>query len=236
MRMSVGSDLTELHRLHGLLRDVREELARGPRQLKAREQLVATSKQDVLNKQELLKQTRMAADRKALELRTLESKLEDLRAKLNQASSNREYDILRGQVDADVAAKAVLEDEILDHLERVDRLQKDIAAAQDRVTQAETDKLKFAGKFEAEAVDLKAREANLHELLARAESVLTGEPLAKYRRLVDAYGAEALASVESGVCTGCYVSLTPQQRVFLNSGQILFCSSCGRLMYLSQAG
>ncbi|MBX3442305.1 MAG: hypothetical protein KF774_07845 [Planctomyces sp.] len=229
--MSVSVDLTELHRLHGLLRDVRDELARGPRQTKARELVVANAKTDVSNKQEELQQTRLSADRKGLELKTLESKLTDLRGKLNQASSNREYDILRGQIEADVAAKAVLEDEILEHLDRVDRLQKDIVSAQGRVQQTEQDKTAYIAEFNAAAVELRGREANLLAALQKAEAVLSGDNLAKYRRLVEAHGADALASVENGVCTGCYVSLTPQQRVLLNSGQILFCSSCGRLMY-----
>jgi uncharacterized protein len=229
--MSVGADLTELHRLHGLLRDVREELARGPRQIKAREQVVTTAQADVVARQEELKQTRLAADRKGLELRTLESKLEDLKAKLNQASNNREYDILCGQIDADTAAKAVLEDEILEHLDRVDRLQKDVVACQEKVKQTHSDKDRFATEFEARIVGLKSQETDLLGQLQKAESVLSGEPLAKYRRLVDARSADAMAAVEGGVCTGCYVSLTSQQKVLLNSSQILFCSSCGRLMY-----
>lgn len=232
--MSVGSDLTELHRLHGLMRDVRDQLARGPRQTKAREQVVTLAQADVVNKQEQLKQSRMAADRKALELRTLEGKLEDLRAKLNQSASNREYDILRGQIEADTAAKAVLEDEILEHLDRVDRLQKDIVTAQEKVKQVQADKEKHVAQFESEATTLRSQETELLEQLRKAESVLTGDPLSKYRRLVDAHGSEALAAVESGSCTGCYVALTSQQKVLLNSGQILFCSSCGRLMYLPQ--
>jgi len=232
--MSVGSDLTELHRVHGLLRDVRDELARGPRQSKAREQVVSQAQADVVNKQEQLKQTRMSADRKALELRTLEGKLEDLRGKLNQSSSNREYDILRGQIDADTAAKAVLEDEILEHLERVDRLQKEIVAAQAKVKQTQADKEQFVAKFDADALSLRSREAELLGQLRTAEAVLSGDALSKYRRLVEAHGAEALAAVEGGSCTGCYVALTSQQKVLLNSGQILFCSSCGRLMYLPQ--
>jgi predicted nucleic acid-binding Zn-ribbon protein len=229
--MSVGADLTELHRLHGLLRDVREELVRGPRQIKVREQVVTTAQTDVVNKQETLKQTRLAADRKGLELRTLESKLEDLKAKLNQASNNREYDILRGQIDADTAAKAVLEDEILEHLDRVDRLQKEVVACQEKVKQTQADKERFAGEFEKQIAGLKAQEADILSQLQKAESVLTGDPLAKYRRLVDARAADAMAAVEGGVCTGCYVALTSQQKVLLNSGQILFCNSCGRLMY-----
>ncbi len=117
--MSVATDLTELHRLHTALKEVRDELARGPRQLKVRDQVITNAKNEVVSKQEELKQTRMSADRKGLELKSLESKLVDLKGKLNQASSNREYDILRGQIEADTAAKAVMEDEILDHLDRL---------------------------------------------------------------------------------------------------------------------
>ncbi|HVJ86356.1 MAG TPA: C4-type zinc ribbon domain-containing protein [Caulifigura sp.] len=232
--MSVAADLTELHRLHSALKDLRDDLARGPRQLKIRDQVIVNAKNEVAAKQEELKQTRMSADRKGLELKTLEAKLVDLRGKLNQASSNREYDILRGQIEADGAAKAVMEDEILDHLDRIDRLQKEIVVAQDRVKQAEADRTKFAGEFAAEEPTLKKKEADVQQSLAKAESVLSGEPLTTYRRVVEAHGAEAMAPVENGVCTGCYVALRPQQRVQLNGGTIVFCSSCGRLLYLAQ--
>ena len=232
--MSVAADLTELHRLHAALKDVRDDLGRGPRQLKVRDQVILNARNEVTNKQEELKQTRMAADRKGLDLKTLEAKLLDIRAKLNQASSNREYDILRGQIEADGAAKSVMEDEILEHLDRVDRLQKDIIVAHERVKQADIDKTKFVAEFSAQEPILKQQEADLVGKMAKAEKVLTGETLSTYRRLVEAHGAEALAPVENGVCTGCYVALRPQQRVQLNSGVILFCSTCGRLMYLAQ--
>lgn len=232
--MSVAGDLTELHRLHSALKEIRDDLSRGPRQLKVRDQVITNAKNEVAAKQEELKQTRMSADRKGLELKTLEAKLVDLRGKLNQASSNREYDILRGQIEADGAAKAVMEDEILDHLDRVDRLQKEIVIAQERVKQAEADKTKYAGEYAAEEPVLKKKEADLLASLSKAESVLTGETLTQYRRVVDAHGAEAMAPVENGVCTGCYVALRPQQKVQLNNGAFIFCSSCGRLLYLAQ--
>jgi predicted nucleic acid-binding Zn-ribbon protein len=94
--------------------------------------------------------------------------------------------------------------------------------------------VKFIANFDKEAIGLRENETQLFEKLKKAEVVLGGDTAAKYRRLVEAHGSEALAAVEGGVCTGCYVSLTSQQRVQLNSGQILFCSSCGRLMYLPQ--
>jgi len=232
--MSVAADLTELHRLHSALKEVREDLSRGPRQLKVRDQVITNAKNEVTTKQEELKQTRLAADRKGLELKTLEAKQVDLKGKLNQASSNREYDILRGQIEADGAAKAVMEDEILDHLDRIDRLQKEIVIAHERVAQAEADKVTYASQFAAQEPVLKQKEADLISRMSTAEKVLTGEVLSQYRRVVDAHGAEAMAPVENGVCTGCYVALRPQQRVQLNNGVLLFCSSCGRLLYLSE--
>lgn len=232
--MSVAADLTELHRLHSALKDVRDDLARGPRQLKIRDQVITNANNEVTARQDELRQTRLAADRKGLELKTLEAKLVDLKGKLNQASSNREYDILRGQVEADGAAKSVMEDEILDHLDRIDRLQREIVVAQDRVKQAEADKSKFTADFAADEPLLKQKEADLIGRLSKAETVLTGESLSQYRRVVEAHGAEAMAPVENGVCTGCYVALRPQQRVQLNGGGLLFCSSCGRLLYQAQ--
>ena len=113
-----------------------------------------------------------------------------------------------------------MEDEILDHLDRVDRLQKEIVIAQDRVKQAEADKTKYAGEYAADEPVLKKKEADLLTGLSKAESVLAGETLTQYRRVVEAHGAEAMAPVENGVCTGCYVALRPQQKVQLNNGVI----------------
>ena len=73
-----------------------------------------------------LKDQRGASDRKSLDLKTNEAKIADLQTKLNTSTNNREYDIIRGQIDADSSANSVLEDEILESLEKVDLCQTDI--------------------------------------------------------------------------------------------------------------
>jgi predicted nucleic acid-binding Zn-ribbon protein len=40
-----------------------------------------------------------------------------------------------------------------------------------------------------------------------------------------------MASVANGVCNQCYVSITSQNKVLINGGKVLFCSSCGRMLY-----
>ena len=112
--------LPELHRLLLALQEVQEQIERGPRQLKVRQQAVAQKQADLEAQKQKLKSLRVSADQKSLQLKSNEAKLGDLRGKLNQAQTNREFDIIRSQIEADTVANSVLEDEILDALEQVD--------------------------------------------------------------------------------------------------------------------
>ena len=73
-----------------------------------------------------LKQSKMSADQKNLQLKSSEGRIYDLNGKLNIAANNREYEALRSQIAADTMAKSVLEDEILEAVEKVDAAQIDV--------------------------------------------------------------------------------------------------------------
>jgi predicted nucleic acid-binding Zn-ribbon protein len=228
---SVGEQYGHLHDLHKQLKEIQDQLARGPRQIRARETRVGEAEAELASREQELKEARSTVDRKNLDLRSKEAHLQDLQGKLNTAASNREYDIIRGQMDADRAAKAVLEDEILEWLDRLDARQKDIATSKLAIKEAQQERERFATDFEQKATDLSRSEASLKTQIAEAEKMIPSELMPQYRRLVDAYGAEAMASAENGVCNQCFVALTAQNKVLLNSGTLLFCSVCGRLIY-----
>ena len=101
----------------------------------------------------------------------------DLRAKLNACTSNKEYDILRGQIEADEVANSVLEDEILELLEKVDQTQREIAEADSRAKQLQAECSTFAEKVSQESVGLQARASGLSEQIRTAEPVLAGDNL-----------------------------------------------------------
>lgn len=226
-----GLNFAELHRLHLALHEVQEQLSRGPRQIKAREQLVATAEAELAAKRDRLKSQRMSNDRKSLDLKTNEAKINDLRGKLNVASSNREFDIIKGQIEADTVANSVLQDEILELLDAIDRTQAEIKEAEQKVGKAKDELKRFADKFAADSVGLKARVDELSRQIKQSESGLTGELADRYRRLVDAHGPEAMAPCEGGICGNCRVQVTPQNKVRLNAGNVIFCSACGRMLY-----
>ncbi len=223
--------LKRLHELHIRLQDINKQLEHGPRQVKARQQILAKkqAEADVLKGE--LKQTRMLADQKNLQLKTNEGKIEQLRAKLNQAQSNREFDVIRSQIDADTMANSVLEDEILEVLEKVDQQQQKIKLIEDEAAQTAADVRRVAGEIESIAPKLRAQAAELQTSLAEAEKILPTTAVAMYRRLVQAHGAGALATVENNACTACFEILSANYLVELNTGKFLFCRSCGRLLY-----
>ena len=226
-----AADYRRLHELHLQLKTTQDALAKGPRQIKARQTRIEDAKQVLVDKEGELKEVRALVDRKNLDLKSKETHLGDLQAKLNAASSNREYDIITGQIEADQAAKAVLEDEVLEALDRVDAALAEIEESKSEIAQLEDETRQFATDFENKATGLQEQEQKLRGQIKEAETVVPSEIREQYQRLVDAYGPKALASTSGGACNNCFVQLTPQSKVHLNSGKVLFCGSCGRLLY-----
>lgn len=226
-------DLHALHRFHLALKSVQDELARGPRQVRARDNQLAQLDVEKKAKEDELKHTRANTDRKNLDLKSSETKLKDLDRKLNEAASNREFDILKGQIAADNASNSVLQDEILESLEKVDLIMREIAAIAERRAKLETERNAFAAQIDALAAGLRKQEEELKGQVQEAEKMIPESIKAHYRRLVDAYGADGMASIDNGMCTHCFVSLTPQIAVVIGSGTgtPTFCPSCDRLLY-----
>lgn len=221
----------ELHRLHLQLKEAQDQLERGPRQLKARQQIAIQKQADLETAKQAQKTAKMAVDQKNLQLKSCETKLGELKGKLNSATSNREYDALRKEIDADNMAKSVLEDEIIAALEKVDSAQISIKKAEQELAAAQAEEKRFAADQAATEAPLRAKRTELESAVAAAETCLPDDAANYYRRLVQKHGAEALAQVDGNICSACYVALPPQLMVQLNAGQIVFCKTCGRLLY-----
>ena len=226
------TDLSSLHELHLKLQEVNEELATGPKQIKAREKRVEKAKQQVADREAELKAARTLADQKNLDLKTREAKVADLSAKLNQATSNKEFDAIKSQIAADEAASSVLEDESLEAMERVDATIELLAADNALVSEAEKTLADYKADFSERKKQLDAKAIELAESIKQSETVIPGGPMReKYQRLVVNTGADAMAEMADGVCSGCYTQIPMQNQVRLNQSEIVFCGSCGRLLY-----
>jgi len=232
---AAAAGLKRMHDLHLRLQELQQQLEHGPRQIKARQQIVARKEGEVDVLKGEYKQVRVLADQKNLQLKTNESRIAQQKAKLNQATSNREFDIIRSQIDADTMANSVLEDEILEVLEKVDQLQAKIKKSEEEVAAAVAEVRRIAQEVETVAPKLRSQVSELEASLREAEKILPGGAMETYRRLVQAHGAGALATVENNACTACFAVLSTNTLVELNTGKFLFCRSCGRLLYRPEA-
>jgi len=226
--------LRELHRIHRQLSDLRERLERGPKQVRARTAGVAQVEEQSVKVHGDLKAGRVALDQKQLQLKAAEGKIAELKVKLNQANTNREYQALKDQIAADEMACSVLADEILEAMEKLDVMKAQIPESEGRVAKAKEELGKIQQQIRAEEESLRADIKRLEKELAEAETALPEDFRAMYQRVVKAKGEDAMAVVEGGSCGGCFQQLTTNMHNEINMGRVVLCKSCGRVLYLPE--
>jgi predicted nucleic acid-binding Zn-ribbon protein len=230
MTISSGA-LCELHRIHRQLADLRERLDRGPKQIAAQEANVKRLEQAVAQAKETLKQARMAADARQLQLKEREQRIVQVQGKLNQCTTNREFQALKEQIAADEQANSVLADEILEMLDKLDEHQANIKSAEASLGKANDEMAKIREKVAAQRGDLEAEQARVMADLKRAELSLPDDFREAYDRMVKSRGENALAPLEGDCCGNCYQTVTVQMQNLLKMNKPVFCQSCGSLLY-----
>jgi predicted nucleic acid-binding Zn-ribbon protein len=224
--------LRELHRIHQQLAELRDRLERGPKQVRAREANVAQLEAKLVEARDRAKQTQMAVDRKNLDLKSGEQKVVDLKVKLNAANSNREYQALLEQIAAAEMAGSVLQDEILESMEKIDQLGTVVKEAEQNLAAGKQELEKAKQAVESSAATIRNDVAKLETELAEAEKALPPDFKSDYQRVVRSKGADSLSAVDDGVCTGCGQQITLNMQNELKLSKLVFCKACGRLLYL----
>lgn len=227
-----ASGLRELHRIHTDITRVRKELDQGPRRVRARQKLLENKDAELADTRLRLQQARKVADAKNLQLKSSEAKLQELQVKLNQAKSDREFQAAKGQMDADRMANSVLEDEILEALDKADSLESAIKTGQVERDELEVGNQQLADEVAGREAGLRSEMARLEEALSTAERIIPAGLAADYRRLVAAHGATSLAPLEGTACSNCMTTVAAQQGIDLRTGKFTFCRTCGRLLYV----
>lgn len=233
--MNVTAELLrDLHRTHRQLTDLRDRRDRGPKQLKAHEANVQRFEAELAKAKAESLNSRKNVDAKQLQLRSLEDKLNQLKNRLSQCSTNKEYTALQEQIAADQVASSVLEDEILDALGKVDETKALAVKAEQNLAKGKEEQEKTTKQVEEQRVVILAELARLEVQLKETEAQLPADFLEGYHRIVKAKGEDALAEVDGDNCGGCYQQMTPNTHSQLRLGQAIFCKSCGRLLYLPE--
>jgi predicted nucleic acid-binding Zn-ribbon protein len=215
----MGTDASAaLKALHSLLQQLaRAEagLSEGPRRIALAEKQIAQTEQQIEKQKQAIRDARKSADEHNLRLKSKEAEMLKLQGQLNTASSNKEYDIIKGQISAATASRGDIEEQGLMALEAVDAANAALRG------------------FES---DLQARRKALQmqQQISVAEEIIPASDRENWKRLRAAHGAGCIAAVEDEFCTSCDQKAIAQDLVRIRTGVIVFCRGCGRVLYLDR--
>jgi predicted nucleic acid-binding Zn-ribbon protein len=129
-------------------------------------------------------------------------------------------------------AGSVLSDEILEGLEKIDQLAGGVKDAEKNLTAGKQELEKARRNVEESASSIRSDLTRLEAELAQSEKALPADLKVDYQRVVRSKGADSLAVVDDGVCTGCGQQITLNMQNELKLSKLVFCKACGRLLYL----
>lgn len=233
--MTVSTEvLRNLHRIHRSIADLNERLERGPRQVRAAQGQLVRREEQLTEAKEALMMTRKKADEKNLVLKTREDKIVSLQGKLNTCSSNKEFQTLKDQIEADHKANLVLQDEILEVLEKIDQREADVKKVEAEIVEDKQQVEEVAKRVRGEQGVLEEDLARVNAEREEVEKQLPADFKVEYDRAVRGKGEDALAVVENGCCNGCNTKITMNHLSDLMLNKPIFCRSCGAFLYLPE--
>lgn len=227
------STISTLHHIHKKLTELNSQIGRGPRQLKAGIAAIESLKQAELQAQETLKQAKLACDSKQLQLKEREQRVVDIQNKLNTAASNREFQTFKEQIAADQQANGVLADEILEAMEKIDRLGEELRQRTAELKQRSDDHAKLQSEVDARVATASSERDRVLEELATAEEQLPEDAVDIYQRLIRSQGEDGLAPVEGQSCGNCGATFAPQVLNRLMLSHFICCPTCGAILYMT---
>jgi uncharacterized protein len=227
--------LRELHLLQQRAKALRDRLTSGPKTLAARQAALAHKAAELEQARKALQESKVQLKKHEHSLQSIDTKLDDLKIKLNQVRKNDEYKALQNQIAHDQSAKSKIEEDVLLSFETIEIKTAELKKLEDEVKKATTEVGGLKQQIDDQVLSHKTQLQELETAIVDAETGIPEEYRDRYRRIVARYGADALAACEDGACHGCYTSLTPQMvNDLINGGGLSFCLSCGRLLYLAE--
>ncbi|MFG0327976.1 MAG: zinc ribbon domain-containing protein [Phycisphaerales bacterium JB037] len=237
--MTVTDSLLKVFQVDEQIEGLRSRLTAAERFLKAQSAQVdeLTAKKRALESQ-LRQLSATAADREG-EADTIQARIDKLRAQMNEAKTNKEYQAFLVEVNTLKADKSKIDSQALEQLEQIDALKAEIAGIDEQV--AEKNRIVEVARSDRDQREAEIRD-RLNELEGKRDALadsLPGPVLQSYRERRRRHeGDEVMAPVEvqdfrrhEFTCGSCMMNIPMEIVMSLLTGQLNNCS-CGVFLYL----
>jgi len=226
--------LRELHRLRRHATQLKEEIDRLPRQLKAYQAKIARQEEAIKQAQEGIKKLKVTAADKEKSIKAKHQEIAKHEKQRNEATGKKEYDALGAEITAAREACAKLEEEALMALTEVDEQAARLPDLDKLLKQAQHEVANFDAMCKQRQSEMSGEYQKALAQITEVETTMPADIRGQYDRLVAARGEDAMSAVVDRNCQACYTGITAQQYNELYQGMFVFCRSCGRYLYLPE--
>ena len=172
---------------------------------------------------------------KELELSSKEENIKKLNGQLFSLKTNKEYQIMLGQIVGIKTDNSVLEEEILKIMEEQDVVKEEAVKEKAHLSEEEKKFLALKNKVEERMKEL---EFSINDLTAKGKQIIPSidkRIYAVYEKILKALNGLALVKVKNYTCQGCFISVTPQVVNEIKMlERLVTCESCARMLYLEE--
>jgi len=231
-----SSILRELHRLHRHAEDLRTQINRGPQTIKAHQEKTAKLEELLHQAQGSIKKLKVSLHDKEVSLKAQQQVVAKHEKQLNEATSRKEYDALRAEIENDKKACSKIEDEMLVVMEEIETRNLQIPEYEKGVKKGKEDTARVIDDIQTRRNEFTDRLNEALKSIHEVEVSLPDDVKALYDRLVAARGDSAMSSVQGRTCSSCYTEITAQNQNELMQEKLVLCKNCGRILYLLEGG
>ncbi|PWB71890.1 hypothetical protein C3F09_07325 [candidate division GN15 bacterium] len=218
----IDYDLGELERSKEYLPDMMENLHR--------------EMQDVADRlsqvKELLTASRAKQKTLELDIKTKEASLTKYQQQMMSIKTNKEYDALVAEIDSIKASISSNETELLQTIEAISALEKDLAAYQEKDTQIRENNTRQLSILQEKIDSIGEKVAAKEAIRQQVVGTISRPTLSVYERVRRGKGGQVVVLVRKRACGSCYKALTQQRIQEIRRGdKIMTCDNCGCMLY-----
>ncbi len=227
--------LIELQAVDTQIYALTEEKNAKPDEIKALEEAFQQKKENLASLEKKFKELLSERKTKELELATKEEGIKKLQIQLYQLKTNKEYTAMLKEIEGIKADASLLEDQILEILDKIDKQKENIQNQKQNLSKEEE---KFKEEKNKIEMRLKEIEGHLAQLNGQRKAITSNiEPkiLTQYERVLKNRDGLAIVKIVNNACQGCNMSLPPQVINLIKMYErLVSCEVCQRILYLQE--
>ncbi len=227
------SNLIKLQRLDSEIYALKDEKERRPKEIEALRLAFEAKKQSLADLEKMSLDLQKEKKASELELASKEENSKKLQSQLYQLKTNKEYQAMLQQIQDAKADTSVIEDKILEVLDKMDKVKLEIENEKKHLQQEEQAFNQEKKKSDDRIKEIDDRLAQLDGQRKQLIPEIDHKIFAQYERILHNRDGLAIVTVNGDSCQGCNMYVPPQVINLIKMYErIITCEVCNRILYI----